>query len=166
MGHYCLDSLCHPYIHQHTDDGPIGHVQLETEFDRYLMALDGKLPPHTQDFSRHMKLRTGQCVTVAGFFPPCTPRHIHQCTSNMARHTHLLATVNHTLVKNVLRLAGEEIAQQQMPTEPDMCCENLDAPLMELYDKALDRYPGMILELLDHLNKNAPLGENFAADFG
>ena len=165
-GHYCLDSHCHPFIHAHTDEGPIGHVQLETEFDRFLMELDGKLPPHKQDFSRHMKLSRAECLTAAPFFPPCTGRQLWQASHNMALHTHLLATVNHTLVEKALSLAGPSIAQQLMPTEADMCCENLDAPLLALYDEALAKYPDLLRQLLEHLNSDAPLGADFDRDFG
>ena len=166
LGHYCLDSHCHPFIHAHTDEGPIGHVQLETEFDRFLLEQDHLLPPHRQDFSAHMKLSRGEAMTAARFFPPCTGMQLWQATHNMALHTHLLSTVNHKLVETVLKAAGENISQQLMPLEADMSCENLDGPLLALYDEALERYPDMLRQLLAHLNQNAPLGEDFSRDFG
>ena len=165
-GHYCLDSVCHPFIHAHTDEGPIGHVQLETEFDRFLLEKDNHLPPHTQDFSRHMKLSRAECMTAAPFFPPCKWGNIWQATHNMALHTHLLSSVSHRLVEKVLTLAGPDIAQQLMPTEADMSCENLDAPLMALYDEALEKYPDLLRQLLAHLYESAPLGQDFQRDFG
>ena len=166
LGHYCLDSVCHPFVHAHTDEGPLGHVQLETEFDRFLMELDGHLPPHRQDFSGHMKLSMAECLTAAPFFPPCSARNIWQASHNMALHTHLLSTANHRLAEAVLRMAGEEIAQQLMPTQADLSCENLDQPLLELYNTALGKYPDMLLQLLAHIRSDAPLGDDFAADFG
>ena len=166
LGHYCLDSICHPFIHEMTDEGEIGHVELETEFDRYLMELDGKTPAHKQDFSRHMKLSRAECLTAAPFFPPCKWLNIWQASHNMALHAHLLATADHRLAEKVLSMAGKDISQQLMPLEENTHCSHLDAHLMELYGQALERYPEMIRQLSDHLEKNAPLGEDFTPTFG
>ena len=34
LAHYCLDRTCHKKIREVTEDGKIGHIELETEFDR------------------------------------------------------------------------------------------------------------------------------------
>ena len=65
LGHYCLDSLCHPYVEKKEADGSARHVELESEFDRYLLEADGVVLPHTYDGSAHMRLTRGECVTVA-----------------------------------------------------------------------------------------------------
>ena len=166
LGHYCLDSVCHPLVHAETDGGDLGHVEVETEFDRYLMELDGHTPAHTQDFSAHMKLRKGECMTAAVFFPPCKWGHLYQASHNMALHTCLLANAPHELARKVLSAAGEDIAQQLMPLEENSRCAHLDQPLLELFNEALERYPRMLLALQDHLEKGTPLGEDFAPDFG
>ena len=166
LGHYCLDSVCHPLIHQHTDEGDIGHVELETEFDRYLMELDGHTPAHTQDFSAHLKLRRGECMTACVFFPPCKWYHLYQASHNMALHAHLLARAPRRLVEKVVGAAGPNNSQQLMPMEENTHCSQLDGPLLALFDEALEKYPAMLLELQEHLEKGTPLGEDFAPDFG
>ena len=55
LGHYCLDSLCHPYVEKKEADGSARHVELESEFDRYLLEADGVVLPHTYDGSAHMR---------------------------------------------------------------------------------------------------------------
>ena len=35
--HYILDSECHPYISEYMEEHDLGHLEIETEFDRYLM---------------------------------------------------------------------------------------------------------------------------------
>ena len=39
--HFALDSSCHTYIKQCTHSDRLGHAKIETEFDRFLMAMDG-----------------------------------------------------------------------------------------------------------------------------
>jgi len=42
--HFVLDSECHPYISRYMEEHGLGHTEIETEFDRYLMVKDGKHP--------------------------------------------------------------------------------------------------------------------------
>ena len=37
MCHYMLDSECHPYISRYMDERGLGHLEIETDFDRELM---------------------------------------------------------------------------------------------------------------------------------
>ena len=92
LAHYCLDSVCHPLIQATAAEGAIGHIELETEFDRYLLTLDGKESPETFDISQHMKLTKGECVTVAGLYPSVSPGNVLQSIQTMAAVTKLLAT--------------------------------------------------------------------------
>ena len=46
MLHYLLDSKCHPYINSMVKELNFNHVELETEFDRYLLTKRGHDPLH------------------------------------------------------------------------------------------------------------------------
>ena len=39
--HYLLDSKCHPYINEMVDEIKFNHIELETEFDRFLLNKNG-----------------------------------------------------------------------------------------------------------------------------
>ena len=47
LGHYCLDSVCHPFVNRLVQSGEAKHVPLESEFERFLLELDGKTSPET-----------------------------------------------------------------------------------------------------------------------
>lgn len=166
LGHYCLDSVCHPYVHTATEDGEIGHVELEVEFDRFLLEADGKLPPHTQDMSRHMKLTRGECVTVADFYIPATPANINRSIHNMALATRILASKRRALLERLLRLTNETVAQNLMPEEPNTHCSHLDGALLALYNQALQNYPRLVEQLTAHIRCGAALEGDFEATFG
>ena len=169
LAHYCLDQVCHPFIHTHTDEGPIGHTELETEFDRFLLAADGKMPPHTHDRSRHITLSKGECVTVSGFFPPATPADIHRSVSHMAAILKFLASPRgpkRTALNAAISITGDKFSQFVMPPMANPNCAHLDEELMGLYQKALEAYPALAEQLTAHLTYNATLGEAFAAPFG
>ncbi len=42
--HFVLDNECHPFVNYYAEEKDIGHLTIETEFDRYLMELDGHDP--------------------------------------------------------------------------------------------------------------------------
>ena len=166
LGHYVLDSLCHPFINQIVAEGKIGHVELESEFDRFLLELDDRKPPHRQDLSAHLHLTKNECATIAELLPPTTPANIMQATRNMALNVHLLATVNPKVIHTALKPMGRDIADQQMTDGPNSNCAYLDGRLVKLYKDALELYPVLARQMADHIDHRAPLGEDFQKTFG
>ena len=166
LTHYCLDSLCHPFVNAQV--GP-GHVEIESEFDRYLLEMDGKTPPHTQDLSRHIRLTPGGCETVARFYPPATAPQVQSCVWNMALFARVLATPEgkgRLLMQRTLGIADDRLSRFFMTVGPNPRCAGMNAQLLALYQQAEDRFPGMLQQLLEHLHHNAPLGEEFDPAFG
>lgn len=169
LAHYCLDSLCHPFIHEHTGDGKIGHSELEKEFDRHLLVLDGKRPPHTFDFSPHMKLTPGECETVAQFYSSATPIMVRSSVQNMAAVTKFLASpqgFRRNTLNVAIKITGKKFSQQLIPRSPNRKCEHLDAPMTDLFNGALALYPVLLDQIQAHMDHNEPLGEEFQKTFG
>ena len=51
--HFMLDSECHPYISRYMEEHRLGHLEIETDFDRMLMEEDGA-DPVTHNCTRHL----------------------------------------------------------------------------------------------------------------
>lgn len=169
LGHYCLDSLCHPFIHEQTDQGPIGHNALESEFDRYLLALDGVKKPHTHPRGTYLKLDPAQCAMVSRFYPPATAEQVREAAGSMRRFTALMTCTNpvhRAAAKGVLQTLGKGRTGLLIPPAPDALCAHLDVPLLTLYNAALEQYPRMLEDLRDHLTFREPLGQEFDPIFG
>lgn len=167
LGHYCLDALCHPFVFRHTRDGLVGHLAMETEFDRYLLDLDGKRPPHTQDCSRHIRLTRKECAVAADCYPQVTGADIARCTRNMSWATWLLtwsSPLYRKAMGAVLRFAPQ-YTQLVMPEEPNPLCAHLDRELEGLYQDALALYPRLLEQITANLRHGTPLGPDFAPAF-
>ena len=163
--HYCLDSLCHPFVEEQT--GTCSHPEIEAEFDRFLLETDGKIPPHSQDLSPHIRLTPGECETVARFYPGISAGQIRICVQNMRLFTKMLATpegVGRTLLQKSMGLASK--SGLVMTVGPNPGCTELDGKLLALYDRAAERFLGMLAQLVAHMTYNAPLGEEFSPIFG
>ena len=168
LAHYALDTVCHPFINSHTQDGQIHHCQLESEFDRYLLDLDGKRPPHTYDTSRHMRLTDGECAIAAAFFPGAKPTDVATSVRNMAGAIRLMA-VNapylRTAAQKLLKSMGSYYHHLLVPAQPDPACFHLDAELENCYRMALQLYPTLLRQIMAYLTCSVPLGSEFDKSF-
>lgn len=167
LGHYCLDSACHPFVGRQVDSGAARHVALEAEFDRFLLEADGRIPPHAQDLSLHMKLTRGECVTVALFYPPATPANVNASVHGMAWMHRFLAGKNRKRVEKLLKLTKKQaLMDQLMPQEADEGWRRSNSEMLVRYNRAVKRYPQLLEQLTAHMRSGEPLGEDFAANFG
>lgn len=76
--HFMLDSECHPYINWYMEEQNLGHLEIETELDRYLMELQG-LDPLTYVPVHHLISRAHTRRVVSALFEDVSPKQIHTC---------------------------------------------------------------------------------------
>ncbi len=165
--HYTLDTLCHDFISQQTADA--SHGEIETEFDRFLLETDGKVPPCAQDLSPHLSLTPGECETVAKFYAPASSGEIRKCLRSMASTVKFLAMpegTRRTVVEKGLKLAAPEFLAMVMPLSANPRCAHLDGPLLECYEQAVNQFPEMLSQLQAHMTYNALFGPEFDRIFG
>ncbi len=167
--HYVLDSSCHPFVNERSEKGPATHIEIESEFDRYLLEKDGKCLPEQQDTSPHIRLTPEECQLVARFYPGVSAKQVQVSVKNMALVAKLMAApagVKRNLMEKSVKALSKKGADLMIPSAPNPRCQQLDEPLLERYDKACQRYPGMLTQLSAHLTYNASLGEEFKNSFG
>lgn len=165
--HYCLDSVCHPFVEEQTKLGPARHAQIETEFDRYLLELDGKVPPCIQDLSPHLKLTPGECETVAKFYPGTSGNTIKACLNNMGNTLRLLTVPEgprRLVLRKTMELAG--FGDMVMHCGPDSSCAQMNEPFLARYEEAAAHVPEMLAQLQANMTYNAPFEDEFQANFG
>lgn len=166
LGHYCLDSTCHPYVQQIVDIGEATHMAFESEFERYLLSLDGVPAPHTFEMSKHLKLTRGECMTAAEFYPEATGANVSHSVKMMAFCNKFCANPNRKRTEKLLNKIKPGLSDCMVPDEEQ---EDLTLYIHELkahYDRALERYPAMLEQLTACLNNGEPLGEDFSPNFG
>lgn len=166
LAHYCLDSACHPYVQKIVDIGEAGHVALESEFDRYLLALDKEPSPATYDMSKRFKLTRGECMTVAEFYPPATGANVSQSVKFLAFATHFLAHPNREGRDKLLKRIKPSLCDFFIPKEANEDLALYVSELSDLYDQALGKYPVLLEQLNAHMQTGEDLGEDFAPNFG
>lgn len=168
LGHFALDSLCHPFVNARAEAGTVGHMELETDLDRALLALDGQPRPHAVKLTGHIRVpSTEDAARIARFYPGVTEREVRAsfrrcrfladfCTAPAGLRRSLLE-------KGVFTSMGREML---MGETPNPRCAALLPELLELCAGAEELFPRLCAQLEDHLTKNAPLGVEFDRIFG
>lgn len=167
--HYCLDTTCHPYVKEQAQTGVASHAEIETEFDRYLLCKDGKVPPHTQDLSPHLQLTPGECETVAKFYPPASAANVKDSIRGMTRIIKLFSVPEgprRTAVERGVDLVAKEFSGMLMTTTPNPKCKHLNEDLLAQYEKAMAKFPEMLSQLQAHMTYSGSFGEEFDSIFG
>ena len=144
-------------------------MRIETEFDRFLMEMDGMDPPHGMRITRHMQLTGPECELVSRFYPGAESRHIRESLTGMVNIRRILEMPEGMLRSAVTKTigAGSGSFRDMIVREtPDPACRELNQPLLERYQQAAKAFPDMLLQLGAHLTYNAPLGEEFSPIFG
>ena len=139
---------------------------LESEFDRYLLALDGCDSPHAYDLSPHLKWTRGECMTVATFFPPATGGNVNQGVRFMGFSLRFLANKNRKRTEKLLRRIKPSLLDSLIPDEPVDAFARMDSELLARFKRAAKHYPELLEQLRAHMNTGEPLGEDFAVTFG
>ena len=167
--HYCLDSCCHPDINRWDREGPATHTEIEGEFERYLLELDGRSPPHEACITGHVLLTPGEWGVMARFYPGVNPRQAGRSVKNMASLLNFLTLPEgprRNTVQKTLEKTSKSYAGLLIPVRPNPKCQEKDGILMEHYQQAVELYPVLLAQIQAHLAHNAPLGEEFQRDFG
>lgn len=165
LGHYCLDSLAHPYIESLVAIGEAEHVALESEFDRYLMAKDKIPSPHTYDMTKRFHLTRGECMTVAEFYPGSTGGSVSFAVRSMSAFRKLLANPNRKRTLRLVNLVGAKLAQNMVPEAEVEELTLYVGELEDIYRQALANYPELLSQLQAHITEDRPFGEAFAPSF-
>ncbi|MFG6330801.1 MAG: zinc dependent phospholipase C family protein [Lachnospiraceae bacterium] len=76
--HFILDHECHPFVNQYAQDKGLGHLTVETEFDRYLMALDRRQPLNEVPV-HHLISRAHTRRQISRMFDDVSPEQIDTC---------------------------------------------------------------------------------------
>lgn len=139
--HFMLDSACHPYIDNQIEKIGVGHIAIETEFERLLLLLDGKDP---------VSFPVGYCMPtdedlaqgIAPFYPGVSVRDMSRSIRAMRRYKNLLVMPNQLLretAKKGLHLVGQynAITQHVIEPDPDLRCRITCEHLLALYRRTV-----------------------------
>ena len=162
--HFTLDTLCHKYIDDHSND-QVSHGKIESEFDKFLLRKDG-LPIRGYNTATPILSRNGSaeaCASVLNvpieeiFRSIRTMRKINGWFSKKCEPFHFIAHA-------FLKIAGMErkFGDMFLHKQDDPLCVEINEFLFERFHEAIPRAQALIEEFF---TKQELKNELFRYDF-
>lgn len=148
--HFALDSTVHAYIDAYAEQHPVDHLGIETEFDRMMMARDGRSPVFT---SKTGSLLADERIAAAchDFYSEVDEREFLSAIRNMKFVDRMMMAdnpVKRLMVRAVLRAAGfhDKYSGLMMTYRPNPHCRESNHTLIQLYKQALPLARALVLD--------------------
>lgn len=163
--HFALDSTCHGYVERERKALGITHTKLEVEFDRFLLAEEGK-DPVKQKLVEHIIADSGYAKVISSFFP-FSEKEIKRALKDMKRICNLFrcpGRVKRAIVGGILKLVSKELPDQIMGCKPDPVCAESNKKMRELFESAKPTAKMLFEDFMNTLG-GGPLCERFNPNF-
>ncbi|WP_461811112.1 zinc dependent phospholipase C family protein [Faecalimonas sp.] len=166
--HFALDSECHPFVAEEMKRTGIGHVELESEFEKFLMRKNGEDPlsyPVGKTFPADKD--TANCV--AKFYEGVEPEEVYKALKSMRKYKSILVApgkLKRTILDKGMKLVGQYDALQghlfKVEDNPN-CIESNEG----LYERFKDAVPiaEYLIQKFDEYLEGSILDERFERDF-
>ncbi|MBR2636739.1 MAG: zinc dependent phospholipase C family protein [Oscillospiraceae bacterium] len=167
--HFMLDSSVHGYIEEQIQVSGVGHVAIETEFDRMMLVMEKK---------KADAFRLGYCVpddkgmgqVLAPFYPGIRAETLDRSVKAMRFYKNLLVLPQKPMRETVyaaLRRMGkyEALGPHIMNAEPDPRCRLICEALYKKLEKAVNETVRQQKKLLDAFWGGCVLDPRLDRDF-
>lgn len=167
--HFSLDALCHAYIAEKMEKSGISHAEIESEFDRELMVIDG-LDPVRHRLTGHLTVSNENAEIISDFYRGIEAKQVKRAVRSMKFYTDILTApskIKRSIIHTLLRLAGkyDELQGMMISYEKNPKCEDSTKKLMELYDESVGTAVRLIDEYGNYLEGTAPLDSMYRYTF-
>lgn len=169
--HFMLDSACHWYVAEQIEKTGVGHNEIETEFERFLIERDGLDALRFPVWSLIPTDRvTADCL--AGLYRgyQVDADTAQTCLKDMRMVKRTLCApgpLRQKLMRFMMRLTGhyEEIQGHLMALTPNPRCAASSLKLLELADGVIPETVALITEYYDRIETDLPLNKRFDRNF-
>ena len=168
LAHFTLDSCCHPFIHEMHDAGVAGHMEMEAEFDRWLLEQDGCPSPCTAKTAAHLRPDGGEAKKIARFYPRMTPELVQSSFRNYRVLLGLCAVPAHSLRRSLIAsgLFSDKARQAMLLPAANPRCKTLTPEIYARYLQAEQCFPALMAQLQELLRRGTAPGAEFDRVFG
>lgn len=169
--HFMLDSACHWYVERQIRETGVGHNEIETEFERFLMELDGLEALRFPVWSLIPADRvTATCLACLYADYQVDADIALVCLKDMRLVKRILSApspLRQKLMRMLMHLAGhyEEVQGHLMALTPNPRCEASGRKLLELSDGAVSETAALIEEFYHQIGTDLPLNDRFNRNF-
>ena len=167
--HFALDSECHPYVDEMEEKLGVKHIEIEEEFEKYLMSRDGRNPFST-DLSRMVPTDRKTVDAVKPLYPEMTWRQTRESLLELRAIKKIVCQPTaggQECINRLLKKAGlYEVHKGQMNQMVDnLKCLESNAGLAARFDAAVDVATDLIDQVNEAVDGKKELGVRFERSF-
>lgn len=163
LGHYALDSNCHPYVDACTDAGKCDHAELEAEYDRILLTRDKVKKPHRFHINHYLRINRQEAEHIAPLFPPVTGKQVYESFQVFyLLYAAMSSPVRNTVRKQLAKINQHNLVMHETPNEH---VAGLIDEFDTLYARAEQYYPALLDSLVQFMESGTPLISEFEKPF-
>ena len=154
--HFVLDTTCHGYIGKKIAASGISHAEIEVEFDRELMIMDG-FNPISHKLTNHIEPSACNANVIFPFFEDVDSKQVQKALESMISTNDFLlvpSKLKRMFVCALLRVTGsyDEMHGLMVNVSKNPKCNDSTEELLHLYEIARDRAVKMIYEYGEFLS--------------
>lgn len=168
--HFILDSECHPYVNEMVEKTGVSHLEIEEEFEKFLLRADCR-DPFSYPVADLIPTDLLTAETIRPFYGKLiTQSHVRACLRSMKlvkRFFTAPGTVKYRTINSLMKLSGKDRdyrgLMHQRTDHP--ACKKTNQELCRRFDKAVDLAVSMICDFDECLQTGRKLSRRFDRNF-
>lgn len=163
--HFALDSECHPYVEQMVEQIGVGHMEIEGEFDKYLLCKDDK-DALAYPIGKYIPTDDMTVETIYHFFPNLSRTEIKESLKTYRLVKNIFTAPNRMkqcVINLLLKIAGvyKKYYGLMHSYDDNPKCQRTNQGLANRYNQAILVATKLIQSYDRRVQRNAPLSERF-----
>lgn len=167
--HFALDSECHPFVAEEIERTGVGHIEIESEFEKYLMRENGE-NPLAYPVGKTFPVDKETAEVMAQFYEGITAKHAEEALKSMRLCKCVLTAP--CPVKRAVILAGMKVSGQYeslqghllRPKDNPKCHESV-LGLAGRLENAVDVAVELLEDFAESVENGTELSERFDRNF-
>lgn len=167
--HFALDRACHPFVNSSMKSTGCGHIEIEGDFDHYLLEMDGKIP-HTYKMHKLVPTNLRTAMSLSPFYPDVPLIKIHAAMRHMRTVKKLFVApgkIKRTIIDLLMKATFhyKYFKGHMIVPEGNKDCRHCSKELYEILLKTVPEANLLIEEFETSLLHGTPLPDNFHGNF-
>lgn len=163
--HFALDSECHPYVEEMVERIGVGHMEIEGEFDKYLLRADKK-DALAYPIYKYLPTDDMTVETIYKFFPKLKRTEIKESLNTYRLVKKIFTAPNRwkqSIINLLLKIAGvyKKYYGLMHTYDDNPKCQKTNQGLEKRYNQAILVATELIRSYDERVQRNVPLSERF-----
>lgn len=167
--HFSMDVTCHGYINERIEKTGVGHYEIEAEYDRELLELDG-YEAVSKCLTGHLHASPQNAAVIADFWEEVSAKQVKKTLKRMIFFLNVLrapSPVKRAVLFGLLKIAGmyEKMHGLVINYKENPASKETTEWLMAHFEQAVQLAVDLITEYEKYLQNGGKLSDAFSFNF-